>query len=487
MSSETLRPSATVSAPSSVTGAATAHQATNDDSDSTYCTGNVVLAMDTTAAPAGSVVKQERIRLRGRADSLSTNVTAYLLSGSVPGVFATLTKSVGTSITNLTGAYEPAGTLRAPLDDMRVSVQAGALGFRSVEVYVDRIYVEQPVVSLDAITEPIEDSSSIAASFEPTLDSDGGPVTHQRWWVTDDNDSDAVVFDTGVIAGASTTQLLGPLANGDYTVHVEIAQTVNGFLFWSDADSQSAVTIDVEAVELDGWTVGTNDGWIYVAFTRWTDGPAWDVVQVERSDDGEASWVPVWGATLVTPDDPDEFSVADHFAPIGVQVVYRMRGIWFDGENPVVGEWTVTTPISWTSDDVWVKVPGRPELNMTVCMEELPTMLRHRRRVSHRPSGRPDPIVVSDVRSWVYGSMTLQVSSQEQADALSAVLDASPTILLQAPPRWPGWGSRWISLAADEEQYRILRRRFNARLQKRAFVLEYEQVALPSDPLAGVL
>lgn len=499
MTTVTLRPDATINAPASVTQGsapgATAHQVTADESDSSYFTINssdsiCIVGFDDVSPPAGFRSKSVQVSVRGQGPGQAAMDLFGLPGGSIVPVIPLHVFTWGGSFSTQTTAVVSTPELsESALDELRLSlsgVHAG--GYPTLDISriaVDWTYVERPVCSIDTISSPITDSSYLDASITPTLDPDGGPLTHQRWWVTDDNNG--YWYDTGVIASSLTARRIGPFPSGDYTLHVQCGQMVNGEIFWSAVDTEQ-FTINVDPVVIDAIVSYPDDnhGYIELEVERDAGGPAWDLVEVERLE--PAGWVPVRGATLVDPGDAAMFTVIDYEASNGVPYHYRARAVRYVNGEPVFGDWTQTAiERKWESDDVWLKVPGRPGLNTKVCMRVIPSPTYGREMGVFTPANGNRPIVVvGPQQATASGQFVIQTETDGEAAAVHAAL-AEPVKLLQGPPGWHRWGSRYVMTGPVTEQ--PLAETVNARMwtltEPAGWSTNYVEVDRPADPDAG--
>lgn len=452
MSSVTLRPNGTDVAADSLTGGATTHAVTSDDSDASYYTDNegldapVIVSLGTSALPAGFVTKQIRARCRSRGDSATVTVNFGVVS------YAGGPVSMSTTLTTYEGAYSPVTLTQTQIDGLQAYTAGNWVGsgsaYRVAELYVDLVYVTIPVVALDAITDPYTASTVIPISWVNTLDSDGGAQTHYQAWVTADSGG-ATVYDSGVVASSSTSASVGPLANGaNYTVHIKVAQTVNGSQHWSAEDTQAAVTMSVTTVDVSSVTAAADNAnaKITVTVTRDAADGAWGFVEVERSTDGSVTWEAVRGATYVDPPLADTFVIDDYEVPNGTAAKYRARATYLSSGLPITSAWTTQSDTTtWTSTAVWFKVPGSPSLNDTFPFKVYPSATRPQRRGVFYVLGASRPVVVSDVRSSPEARCTVQTETEADATSLLAILD-EPVVLIQAPTTMKRWGSRYCSI-----------------------------------------
>ena len=282
MSIATLRPDGTIGNSATLTGGATAHAVLSDDSDASYAqypNVNYVsqLNLDTFSLPAGAVAKGVRFRARQNhyttplvwrfqlydPTRLNTAGTGYLvyLSGPLQSL-----SSVAT-VPTVTAHYP---FTQAEIDGLAVAIDrdGGPGGGNVYEVFVDLIYVEQPVVTVTTPTGTVTNTNRPAVTWTNTLDSDGGAQTHYEVKIFSAAQYGASGFDaatsvttdgSGVVASsAGTRQVAVALPDGTYRAYVRVAQLVHGVQHWSDWDYE-AFTIDVVLPAVPTLTLTPND------------------------------------------------------------------------------------------------------------------------------------------------------------------------------------------------------------------------------------
>ena len=515
MSAVVLRPNGTITAADSLTGGATAHAVTSDDSDASYFTDNdtVVLDFGTTTVGTGSIIKQFRFRWRGRGDAglaiakvgigdlysltytdvtttLATRTAAYITpSAPVPaGVFSGTVQDV----IDLLGVQGFVDALTMEFDPGYGVLAFGADAMRGYEAYIDLVYVTIPVAVVTAVTDPYTASTIVPIAWTNTLDSDGGAQTRYEVKVFTDAQYGAGGFDpatstpyytTGEVISSALTANVGPLENADtYRAYVRVAQTVNGASHWS-AWAFDEFTMDVSTADVDTvvGSPGPSESSILVTVTRDGASEAWEFVEVQRSIDAGTTWTDVRGATYVdSTGNATTFTVTDYETPNGQATLYRARATYLSSGLPITGSWTTSASISWASDLTWLKAPTDPTLNMTLCMSARMPYRRNRRSGVFQVLGRAAPVVVSDVRSSRSGSLIVETDTTDEADDLVALLDGSPIVLVQFPPEFD-IDDKYIAVLSDEELFRSM----VAGNVWREWSIEYVEVNAPADPDAG--
>lgn len=182
-----------------------------------------------------------------------------------------------------------------------------------------------------------------------------------------------------------------------------------------------------------------------------------------------AARLPVRGGNPVRPSGGTTL-VYDYEAPLGSPVTYEA----FDGTatRKSVGV-TLETALNW------LKAPSYPALNMPVRFSVMPSQERTRRQSAFQVLGRRDPIVISDVRSSTSGAMSLVTLTDEEADALSAVLNEALVVLLQVPGS--RYGSRYLALG-DVTETPIIGKRA---MPESRWEVAFQEVAYPPGGVVG--
>jgi hypothetical protein len=211
-----------------------------------------------------------------------------------------------------------------------------------------------------------------------------------------------------------------------YRAYVRTAQTINGASHWAEwaysAFTTSFTTPDITSVAVTGDNTYARHR---VTVTRNTGTPNWTAFDVERSDDVGVTWVAVRGATIATP--PGDVWIGyDYEGTNGTAAIFRARA----RTATLVGPWAISTGATWTSTDHWVKDLRSPGNNVTVEVSDLPQRQWAIEQGVHRPVGRYDPVVVSDIRQQHTASMTFEVYTATEGDGLRDLL-SSGTVLLQ--------------------------------------------------------
>lgn len=498
MSTVDLRPNGTVTAADSVTGAASAHAAASDDSDSSYFVDgdNVVLDLETHTLST-AVTKSLQLTIRGRADSglVPTNANCRLRSGGLENTWVQLTFVELPDTIVERSASAAVSLTQTQLDALVFSAYMfGSADLRVYEVTATLTYVAQPSTTVTAVSpDPYTASTLVPIAWTNTLDADGGDQTRYEIKVfTDaqygaggfDPDTSTPYYTSGEVVSASAGADVGPLENGDtYRAYVRVAQTVNGALHWSDW-AYDQFTMDVDTADVDTVTaVATDASGLITITVEWDNASeGWAYIEVQRSIDGGATWVDVRGATYVATVDSGatDFTVTDYEVPNGVDANYRARATYLSSGQPITGSWVESSAESWNSTDCWLKAPNDPTLNTTFKLGGRDEYRRRRRSGVFEVLSADAPVVVSDVRSTRSGVLRVVTESAAEAAALSDLLDGAAVLLVQFPSSMD-IADAYLAVLDDTEVFRME----SADLVNRMWALSYVEVTAPADPDAG--
>lgn len=504
MPTETLRPNATIKDDNlSVTGAASAHAALSDDSDSSYAlqtdngADDAEMGLGTFSLPAGARIKEARARARCRSVDSGGDAIGVQLLDPDGGVVAEIPYEtpITSTITTYAGAWTAATLSQSDIDGLtlafRSQIQADSVRF--MELYADVVYATQPTAT---ITTPTGDPTYTGTN-KPTIEwtyaqgSDGGAQSRFEVKVFTqtqvaaggfDADTTTPVHTSGEVLGSATSHIIAdPLDTGeDYEAFVRVAQSINGVPHWSDWDDEE-FTLNVSTADVDTVTATATDATASIEVTVARDGTseAWDAVEVQRSVDG-GDWEPVRGADGVdATGDANSFVVDDYEVPNGVATHYRARATRIVSDLPITGAWVETTSSAkWESGDWWIKDPEDSSKNTTFTVSNGAPWTTTRRQGVHQVLGARRPIVTSDTRSDPRFPLVVLTLDGDEEDALDA-LTRSSVVLIQSPTS--RWGARYAVILGDvamgwpgDESDSL-----------RVWPLSCVEVAAPADPLAG--
>ena len=246
----TLRPSSTSSGVGWTASAGTRHGATSDNSDATYVTWGgagspMILATPVDSPPAGE--RRHQVRLRARGEDGSAWWAVRLSSGAlVAGASAQFTASPGT----ITGSWG----FGAPADGSTVLyayVTGQTIGVRIQELYLDVDSREAPTFTPQILDGSGTSTTTISDTAQPVLrasavDLDDLNAKQYRYWVTLGG---VVVWDTGVVSGASSNRQTTALANGAYVAHFQVWSTLGANTAYASDEETLAFTVSVGTID----------------------------------------------------------------------------------------------------------------------------------------------------------------------------------------------------------------------------------------------
>lgn len=452
-----------------VTGAADAAAATNDDSDSSYVqkdsgvsgTATVALAFDSLTIAADERVK--RVRLRGRVETDNANGKMDLMLGTrVSGLTYYYTGyavrgAVGvTSPVDVTGAWFTASPDGASWDQSRVDALRGQFieykdgsdrGFL-YELYIDVDIASQPTVSVTAPTGTVTSTATPEVQWTYTDPDAADPQTFYEVRVFtaaqygaggfDAATSDAT-WESGQVESSEPGAFVGDgLLSGTYRAYARVAKSVNGEPFWSDwaysgftisVTPPPTVTVEAAWSADEGKATLTLEGGNPVGFTS-------QYFQVQRSDDDGVTWALLRDGDEVAPDGSYTAEVLDYEAPRGLTVQYRTRSVGVSGEERIPSAWSTVIPqVLVTNDGTWwLKAVDDPTLNTGSLKVTGPLSVQvDEPHVAFKPLGKNLPIVVSGLIGGRDGSYRIVATSDDEWDALDAILMHQGVLLVQDP------------------------------------------------------
>lgn len=481
----TLNPASTVTS-AGITlfgGAGSLHATLSDGSDATYAHnaaaafGKVVL--DTLAVPTGGVVQFVVLKLRCRRAASPTQINASV-NGHTPTTFTPPTGSGWGTLSSVSIAQAISNAdLAAGLTLLWLDGPSGTSDI--AKAYVEVTYVPLPTLNVTAPT------GTIGVS-RPTVTWDvTGDYPQERFRVKlfssaqysgvgFNVETSTALYDSGEQVGSTDTFVpTFNLSNGvTYRYYVKVAQKVGATTQWSAWDSVQP-TVSVSAADVPALTVTPSHLFGNIKIVATNGGsPTWQFVTIERTADGGVTWTAVRNAdrAAVT---GSTITVYDYESGNAEQVQYRVQSIVSDPAGDIASEWsTPTATTAWTSPGTWLKCPTQPLLNRYIYIESIPSVIRRIPRGVLDVAGRRDPIVVSDTRKLIEGTVTLLTLTDVQADGIRALLDTSETLLLQTPAE-DGFGSRYIA-CGDEDEQRTSRLSTET---SRRFVVPFLEVTAP--------
>jgi len=468
----TVRPDAVSTGASNftVTGAANAAAATNDDSDATYVrkssavsgTQTLSLTFGTTTIAADERVR--RVRLRARVETDNANGKMDLMLGTrVSGQTYYFTGyavrgAVGVSVpVDVTGAWFSASPDGAAWDQTRIDALRGQyieykdssdIGY-VYELYIDVDVASQPTLNVTAPTGTITSSATPEVQWTYTDPDAADPQGFYQIKVFTSAQYGAGGFDPATSDATWTSGIVGsselgaaiaePLLSGTYRAYVRVAKAINGEPFWSDWDYEQftlsltpppTVTVDAAWSATEGKATLTLTG--DAAGGSYTS----QYFQVQRSDDSGVTWALLRDGDDIAVSGSYTATVTDYEAPRGLTVRYRARSIGVSGEERIPSAWSTAIPqVLVTNDGTWwLKAVADPTLNVgsLIATGELTRRIEEPNTV-FRVLGRSLPIVVAGLIGGVDGQLRLTALNDTQWDAIEDVLSHQGTLLVQDP------------------------------------------------------
>ena len=248
MPTQVLRPNGTSNTAFSVTGAASEHAATSDDSDTTYFTLRgvnpaCVVDMGTFSLPAEAAIDQIRVRSRARYQTTSTDMRTHL-EHSTLGDLQNQVHDLTTSwVTYSNSYYTPTGWGQSDIDALQVQIYDELLQteLQCSEIYIDLDYalrpgtptVSAPTGTITTTRRPLVDWAFVAGT--------DGPATQSKFRVKIfdaatyggggfDPDTSSPYMDSGVITSSTTawTPSSNLPNNETFKAYVQTYATLNG-------------------------------------------------------------------------------------------------------------------------------------------------------------------------------------------------------------------------------------------------------------------
>lgn len=323
MSWVVVEPNSTTSlGDATVTGAANAHTALSDDSDTSYVdlTGPspLILGLPNPSIPAGGTVLLIRATLRGHHNAIpATLFTTISGSGLGASSVSDTTTVHWLTAKGFSGLDAAISTAPTGLSLHLATTDDGAIRIYEADVAVD--YLAQPAVTVGQPTGTITTTNLPEVAWLLDLDSPAGraalPMAAYEVKVFNDAAYGAGGFDPDtsdpttesgvkaagivtqtVLGPAATWQVEEPLPNDTYKAYVRVAQTVNGSQVWSDWDDGPAFTIDADlphtpSIHAVGDGANARNA---IAVSEGDDGDvASHYIIVERSTDGGETFEPI--------------------------------------------------------------------------------------------------------------------------------------------------------------------------------------------------
>lgn len=487
----TLDPSSTTVNTGAVTGAASAHAALSDGSDSSYVTFDpgeaASFPIDDLTLPSGGVVvlAQVGMKIVGGASSARTTVVAGSQSANGYTIINWATPS------EVYGAQIFGGLSDSDVDGASIGfVHAGGGGDVLVvyELWCRVMYLTKPTVTVTAPTGTITQNTA-TVSWTPSFDIHADSSQHYRQVKIFssaqygaggfDPSTSTATADSGTELGRFNSKVFSTpvLANGAYRAYVRVA-AANSPSQWSDWDYEAfTVSAPSPAIPTLTLTPSASSGAMGIRVVTGGGTVTSDVFEVQRSLDLGSTFDAVrttLGDGLASPTGGTA-NLYDYETPNGGTVVFRARAL--NQGSLSYSDWKLGTSV-WSSDAWWLKHPFKPSLNREINVRSYPGVQTQANQGVFRPLGGTTPVVVSDARGPVTGEVRVLTDSQTERDELMATIGEADPLLLHGPLSHD-IPDRWVSVG-DVSSERIVD---SAGFPKHDEVLPFTVVARPDGAL----
>jgi hypothetical protein len=329
----TLRPSTVSSGVGwSAVPSGTLSTVTSDDIDSTYALWSgsgsaLILGTPVDSPPAGERRHQARLSARGEDGNAWWSVR--LSSGAlIAGAAAQFTASPSTVVGSWGFGAPPDGATI-----LYTYVTGQSSGVKINELYLDVDTREAPTFTPQILDGSGTPTTTISDTTQPVIradaiDLDALNARQYRYWVTLGAD---IVWDTGVVSGASVNRETTPLDNGSYVAHLQIWSTLGQNTAYASDEETLAFTLTVGAVQSpDNPEVDPLDGTPF--YTLSACAPFVDDL------DGEVGWIEIQRI-----DCPDDVPTSTTVAILGPLETGECAD-WVDFTLPRTGSSSVCDP-----------------------------------------------------------------------------------------------------------------------------------------------
>lgn len=465
----TVRPDgvSTGAANFTVTGAANAAAATNDNSDASFVrkssavSGTQILALNFGTTTITSSQRVKRVRLRARVQTDNANGRMDLMLGTrVSGIsyFYTGFAVRGTvAIGEVTGAWFASSPDGAAWNQARIdAVRAQFIEYRDAanrgyvyELYIDVDVASQPTISVSAPTGTITTSATPEVQWAYTDPDAADPQAFYEVKVYTaaqygaggfSPDTSTPTWASGIVPSSELGAVIAePLLSGTYRAYVRVAKAINGEPFWS-AWGNSQFTLNLTppptVTVTAAWSASEGKATLDLAGGSAGGGFTSQYFQVQRSDDGGVTWDYIRNAEEVTVSGSFTAQVLDYEAPRGLTVRYRARSIGVSGEERIPSAWSSVIPqVLVTNDGTWwLKAVEDSSLNVgsLAATGELSRKVEEPNTV-FRPLGQNLPIVVAGLIGGIDGQLRLTTTTDANWADVEAVITHQGTLLVQDP------------------------------------------------------
>lgn len=466
----TVRPDAVASGASAftVTGAANAAAATNDDSDSTYVrkdsslSGVATLSLTFDDATIGTSERVKRVRLRARVQTDTADGKMDLMLGTrVSGLTYFYTgyavRGTNAAATTFTGAWFNASPDGASWDQARIdALRAQFIEYKDgsdrgylYELFIDVDKASQPTITVDSPTGTLTSTATPEIAWTYTDPDAADPqgfyevkvyTASQYGEVGFDPASSSPTWTSGEVGSSEPGAVVGdPLLSGTYRAYVRVAKEVNGQPFWSAwAFTQFVLNLTPPPTVAIDAAWDSSAGLATLSLTGGDEGASYtsQYFQVQRSDDGGVSWSLLRSGDEVAPDGSYEATVLDYEAPRGLTVRYRARSIGVSGEERIPSAWSTSIPqVLVTNDQTWwLKAVTAPSLNTgSVRVQNPLSVTVVEPHTLFRPLGSNLPVVVTGLIGGEDATLQILTMTDAEWTAIEDILLHQGVILIQSP------------------------------------------------------
>ena len=148
----------------------------------------------------------------------------------------------------------------------------------------------------------------------------------------------------------------------------------------------------------------------------------------DRTTDGGITYTVVRGGTAV-PVSSQNAALDDYEFPTGISITYRVRS--YNASN--VLQQTFTVAKTQDVDDVWLKVPAAPFLNMPVTVSFAGDKTKPARGGVFEIVGRSVPVAITDIRSSAGFDVRIRTFTKAEEQALDYLLSSGEIVFFQLP------------------------------------------------------
>jgi hypothetical protein len=468
----TVRPDgvSTGAASFTVTGAANAAAATNDNSDASFVrktsavSGTATLSLTFGTATISASERVKRVRLRARVETDNANGKMDLMLGTrVNGLTYYYTGyavrgAVGVSApVAVTGAWFNSSPDGASWDQSRIDALRGQyieykdstdIGY-VFELYIDVDKASQPTVTASAPTGTITSTATPEVQWTYTDPDAADPQAFYEVRVFTaaqygaggfDPATSTATWQSGIVESSEPGAFIGEgLLSDTYRAYVRVAKSINGDPFWSTwVFSQFTLTLSPPPPVAIAAAWSSSEGKATLTLTGGAPGMAYSsqYFQVQRSDDAGVTWALLRNGGEVAVSGSNTATVLDYEAPRGLTVRYRARSVGVAGEERIPSAWSAVIPqVLVTNDGTWwLKAVAAPALNVGSLKVTGPlTVTVTEPTTTFKPLGKNLPIVVSGLIGGEDGSYRIITNTTGEWSDVEAVLLHQGVLLVQDP------------------------------------------------------